>query len=217
MLFAGDHALLAPIRLLVIHDHQFVRAGLRALLGSHRDIEVVGEGSDVREIVSLFRSSGAHIVLLDLQLRGGGSVLDAIRSLRENETSSRIIVLTDDSDSHVVRGAMSAGAQGCVLKHAEIGTLVAALRLVYRGRRYVDPEASLPLTDSVSSSLLTPRERQVLELVSRGATNKDIAKGLGITEGTVKVHVKSILSKLEVRCRTEAAAVAVRRGLVRLD
>jgi len=205
----------APIRLLVVDDHSIVRAGIRALMRPHADIEVVGEGGDAGEVLTLFRACSPHVVLLDLQLRDGGSGTDAIRALRQHDPRSRVVVLTNYDDEEHVCGAIAAGAQGYVLKHAEPAQLVDAIRSAHAGLRYLSPEASCRLVDHVHNSPLTTREQEVLGLLARGDKNKRIAAILGVAEETVKTHVKNILGKLGATSRTEAANKAVQRGIVR--
>jgi DNA-binding NarL/FixJ family response regulator len=203
------------IRLLLVDDHEIVRVGLRAMLQPHVDIEVVGEGDRAADVVPLFRSTGANVVLLDLQLRGDASGVDAIRELRRFDATSRVVVLTNYSDEEHVFGAIAAGAQGYVLKYAEPAQIVDAVRSAHAGYRYIAPEASSRLAEHAHNSPLTDREHDVLKLLARGDKNKRIAAILGVAEETVKTHVRNILSKLGASCRTEAANKAVQRGMVR--
>lgn len=207
----------APIRLLIVDDHSIVRAGVRAVLGRHADIEVVGEGGEAAEVLPLFRTCRPHVVLLDLQLRNGGSGIDAIHALRRHDPDSRVVVLTNYSDEEHVFGAIAAGAQGYVLKHAEPAQIVDAIRSARAGCRYIAPEASFRLVERVHNSSLTGREQDVLTLLVRGDKNKRIAAILGVAEETVKSHVKNIFGKLGATSRTEAASKAVQRGIVPLN
>lgn len=206
------------IRLLVLDHHPVVRAGVRAVMEAlAADIEVAGEGVAADEVVALFRACRADVVLLDLHLRDGSSGVDAIRMLRRHEPSSRVVVLTDDDGEEHVYGAISAGACGYVLKDAEPAQIVDAVRSAHAGRRYLSAEASFRLADHAYSAPLTAREHEVLALLARGDKNRRIATRLGVTEQTVKTHVKNILSKLGASSRTEAARKAVLRGIVRAD
>jgi DNA-binding NarL/FixJ family response regulator len=201
------------MRIVVLDNQPIVRSGLRALLGAQAGFEVVGEGTAATDALPLFRAARPDVVLMDLQLRNGSGV-DAIRALRGAEADSRVVVLTNCSDEANVWAAIAAGAQGYVLKDAEPARIVDALRAVHEGRRYLDPEASLRLVEHVHGSAMTSREQQVLELLAAGARNKTIALRLGITEVTVKGHMKNILGKLGAQGRTEAVSKAIQRGLV---
>lgn len=205
----------ACIRLLVIDDHQIVRDGVRAVVARLDDMLVVGEGGEAAEAVALFRACRPDVVLLDLNLRHGSSGIDAIRALRQHEPAARIVVLTNYGDDEHVFGAIEAGAHGYVLKHAEPGQIVDAIRSVHGGYRYIAPEASFRLVEHVHNSPLTAREEEVLGLLARGDKNKRIATLLGVAEETVKSHVKNIFAKLGASSRTEAANKAVQRGIVR--
>jgi two-component system, NarL family, response regulator len=204
------------IRLLIVDDHSIIRHGLRSLFGSHRDIEVVGEAADREEAIALGCVTQCDVALIDLRLRVGTG-LEVIRALAERVPACRTIVLTTYGTEHEVYEAMSSGASGYVLKHAEPAEIVSAVRSVHSGRRYLSPEAAATLSDTVHISRLTERERQVLELLVPGTRNRVIARMLGVAEETIKGHVKSILNKLGVKDRTEAATKAIQRGLIRVD
>jgi two-component system, NarL family, response regulator len=205
-----------PIRVLIVEDHPVVRAGIRSVLQSEDDFTIAAEASDADDVVARYEQSGASIVLMDLQL-GRSSGLDAIRALLAKHPDTRIVVLTHHLDDDHVSAAMSAGAQGYVLKSDDSAHMIAAMRTVHAGRRYVTPQVSEMLAGAFTSSGLTVRERQVISLLARGEPNRAIARILGITEETVKGHVKNILGKLGASNRTEAVTRAARRGLIRLD
>lgn len=205
-----------PVRVLVVEDHHIVRHGLRAMLSTQSDLAVVAESADAADALRLYESSRADIVLMDLRLRDGSGI-DAIRDLRREHPRCRIVVLTNYSDEEHVSNAVAAGASGYVLKDADPSQIVDALRSVAAGRRYLSPEASARLVERAQASPLTPREMDVMALLVHGHRNRSIAATLGVTEETVKGHVKNILGKLGVQDRTEAATEAIRRGLVALD
>jgi DNA-binding NarL/FixJ family response regulator len=156
------------------------------------------------------------VVLMDLRLHKGSGV-DAIGSLCAEFVACRIVVLSNyASEEHVFR-AVAAGARGYIVKDADPSQIIEALRAVHGGQRYLSPEVSSRLADRVHRSSLTPREADVLTLLVRGTRNRGIADALGISEETVKGHVKNILSKLDAADRTQAASEAIRRGLIDVD
>ncbi|HEX8169784.1 MAG TPA: response regulator transcription factor [Thermoanaerobaculia bacterium] len=204
------------IHLVLVDDHAIIRQGLRALFGSHRDIEVIGEACDAASLASMARLRDCDVALIDLRLQHG-SGLDVLRTLRAHNASCRAVMLTSYGTEADVCAALDAGAFGYVLKHSDPTEIVAAVRAAYARRRYLSPGAATALADAAHTARLTDREEQVLHLLVPGRRNKDIARTLGVTEETVKGHVKNILSKLGVRDRTEAATRAIQRGLVRVD
>ncbi|MDQ3282689.1 MAG: response regulator transcription factor, partial [Acidobacteriota bacterium] len=175
------------IRIVTVDDHCVVRAGLRAILRPHADLEVVGEGASAEEVLPLVHSCQPDVVLLDLQLGASGSSIGIISRLRQQERSVRVVVLTNYSDEEHVCGAIAAGAHAYVLKRADSGEIIDAVRSVHSGRRYIAAEASCRLADHTAQpSPLTDREQEVLGLVARGDRNKRIAALLGVGEQTVK-------------------------------
>jgi len=205
-----------PIAVIVVDAHALVRIGIRTLLEREGRFAVVAEVPDAESVVEKYEASGAGVVLMDLQL-GGSSGLDAIRALVATQPNVRIVVLTDHADGDHVSAAMSAGAQGYVLKSDDPAEIVAALQTVHNGRRYLSPAVSETLAGALAASGLTYRERQVIGLMARGEKNRDIARALGVAEETVKGHVKNILAKLGASTRTEAVSRAARRGWIRID
>jgi two-component system NarL family response regulator len=201
------------IRIMIVDDHAIVREGLRTVVESQRDMQVVAEAAGSEDVVALFAGTQPDVVIVDLRLRNGSGV-EAIRALRSIYPGSRIVVLSNySSEEHVFR-AIAAGAHGYVVKDEDPSHILAALRAVREGRRYLSPEASASLADHVDRSSLTPREEEVLTLLARGERNRAIADVLGISEETVKGHVKNILGKLGVRDRAHATSEAIRLGLV---
>ena len=207
-----------PIRVLVVDDHAVVREGLRAFLDLQEGIEVAGDAADGLEAVTLAERLRPDVVLMDLvmpELDG----LGAMRLLRERVPAARVIVLTSYLDDDTLMPALRAGAAGYVLKNAEPQEVARAVRVAHAGEALLDPAVAARLVESLTGEQepldrLTPREREVLELVGRGFPNKRIAQELRLSEKTVKTHVGHVLAKLGVTDRTQAAVVAVRAGLV---
>jgi two-component system NarL family response regulator len=204
------------IRVLIVDDHRVVRVGLRAIIDAEADMEVVAEAGDGPAALAAYAEHKPDITLLDLRLPGmtGPEVLVA---LRQRDPEAKVIVLTSyDADEDVYR-AVQAGARGYLLKGTlPDGVLEAAIRKVHAGQRLLAPEAAARLADRMTSPQLTPREVAVLELVAKGKSNKEIGTMLTLAEGTVKTHLKRIYEKLGVGDRTEAALMAVQRGIVSL-
>src|SRR5687767_12644423 len=204
------------IRVLIVDDHRVVRVGLRAIIDAEPDMQVVAEAEDGPAALAAYAEHKPDITLLDLRMPGmsGPEVLTA---LRKTDPDATVIVLTSyDADEDVYR-AVQAGARGYLLKGTlPDGVLEAAIRKVHAGQRLLAPEAAARLADRMTSPSLTPREVAVLELVAKGKSNKEIGTVLTLAEGTVKTHLKRIYDKLGVNDRTEAALVAVQRGIVTL-
>ena len=203
------------IRVLLADDHQVVRVGLRTIIDAEPDMQVVAEAADGRSTIAAFTQHRPDIVLLDLRMPGlsGAHVITEIRKL--NPKAHIIVVTTYDADEDVSR-AMQAGARGYLLKDTFTEGLLDAIRSVHAGRRLIDPQLAARLADRVNERSLTSREVAVIDRVARGKTNREIAVDLSMGPETVKAHLKHIFSKLEVRDRTEAALVAVQRGLIKL-
>ena len=203
------------IRVLIADDHIVVREGLVAILNRQDDLIVVGEAANGREALEQWRKHQPNITLMDLRMpeMSGVAAIDAIRA--EDDQALIIILTTYDSDEDVYR-AMWAGAKAYVLKDAHREELLECIRRVCRGQMFVSPEVAAKLASRISEEELTNRELEILTLLAEGKSNKLIARELNISEGTVKTHVKSILEKLDATSRTEAVAVAARRGLITL-
>jgi DNA-binding NarL/FixJ family response regulator len=204
------------IRVLVVDDHPIVRQGLVAYLGSQPEIAVVGEAVDGQGAVSAAARLRPDVVLLDLVMPRMDGV-EATRRLRELVPDTRILVLTSfAAEDHVV-DAVRAGAAGYLLKDVEPATIAAAIGAVHRGDAFLHPEAAAHViaavthdTQSTAIHDLTPRERDVLALISEGRSNREIADALTVAQKTVKTHVSNILRKLKVRDRTQAALIGAR-------
>jgi two-component system NarL family response regulator len=204
------------IHVLVIDDHPMIRAGLSATIEPEPDIKVIASADNGREGVELYRQHQPDVVLMDLKMPEMGGV-DAIRAIRAEFPLAKIVVLsTYEGDEDIYR-AMQAGAVTYLLKNTRSEKMIGVIREVAGGARPVQPEVAQRLTDRMFQPVLTPREIEVLRLVARGMRNKEIAAALTITEETAQSHMKNILAKLSVHDRTEAVAVAIRRGIVHLD
>jgi len=203
------------IRVLIADDHVTVTAGLASIIGMQPDMAVIAEGANGREAVELWRNHRPDVALLDLRM----PVLDgvgAIAEIHKEDALARVIVLTTyDTDNEIYR-AIKAGARGYVLKDARREELLDCIRRVSRGETCIPPSLVEKLAAGVSSDMLTGRELEVLTLLARGKSNKEIGANLYISETTVKAHLRSIFEKLNVLSRTEAIAAASRRGLVQL-
>ena len=201
------------IRILVAEDHTVVRDGLVAIIRQEQDLTVVADTGDGRQAVELWKMHRPDVTLMDLRM----PVLDgvnAIYQIRAVDPGARIIVLTTyDGDEDIYRG-MRAGARSYLLKDVRREELFQCIRAVHAGRTYMPPAIAAKLAERMPAEALTPREHQVLQLLAEGKPNKIIAADLSITEVTVKSHVQSLFRKLNVLSRTEALAVATRKGLL---
>jgi len=201
------------IRGLVVEDHAVVRQGLVALLNVVDGLEVVGEAADGMEAIDQFRRHRPAVTLIDLRLQKMSGV-EVIRRLRAEEPQARFIVLTTyDGDEDIYR-ALKAGAKAYLLKGMTTKDLVAAIRTVHEGKSHIPQVIAERLAERMSTEDLTHRELEVLEQIVHGKSNKEIGTELDISEATVKTHVNSLLGKLGVTDRTQAATAAIRRGIV---
>jgi two-component system, NarL family, response regulator LiaR len=207
------------IRVFLADDHPVVRQGLRTFLESRNGFVVVGEAGDTETTVAEVARLSPDVVLMDLVMPGAGGVA-ATREIRQRVPSTRVLILTSFASDDQVIPAVHAGAAGYVLKDIEPSSLEAAIRVVHRGEALLDPHVAQRVMDEVARpssgaglATLTPRELEVLRLLTRGLSNHQLAEELVVSEKTVKTHVSSILMKLGVRDRTQAALLAVREGL----
>jgi DNA-binding NarL/FixJ family response regulator len=205
-----------PIRVLIVDDHAVVREGLRSFLELQEGIAVAGEAADGAEAVDAVERLRPDVVLMDLVMPKADGV-EAMRLLRERGATARVIVLTSFLDDERLLPAIRAGAAGYLLKNAQPQELARAIRTAHAGEALIDPAVAARLVDALASDRpddrydeLTPRERDVLELIGRGYSNKRIAHELGAAEKTVKNHVSHVLAKLGVTDRTQAALYANR-------
>ncbi len=203
------------IRILIVEDHHVVRQGLVALLKTVPDMAVVAEAKDGKEGVRLFKEHKPDVTVMDLRLPVMSGV-EAITQIRAENPSARIIVLTTfDGDEDIYR-ALQAGARGYLLKDMFGEELMDAIRTVHAGRTRIPPAIAERLAERMGGPSLTSRELEVLRSIVSGRSNKEIGSDLGISEATVKTHINSILSKLGVTDRTQAATTALQRGIVHL-
>ena len=207
-----------PIRLLIVDDHAIVREGLQTLLAEEPEVTIVGEAVNGLEAVRQAADLRPDVILMDLvmpELDG----IEATRRIRAANTSGRILVLTSFADDKRVPAAITAGAVGYLLKDVLKDDLMSAIRAAAEGKPTLHPEAQRHLMTQVVSpaasrlEALTQREQDILRLIARGYSNKEIASALHLTEGTVKGYVSTVLAKLEVADRTQAALYAVKHGL----
>lgn len=206
---------MTPIRILIVDDHPIMRVGIAALIASSKEMVVVGQAGTGEEAIEQHAAHSPDITLMDLRLPGISGV-ETIRQIRQRTPDARFIVLTTYEGDEDIHQAMEAGAAGYLVKGLPQEMLVAAVRRVYADGRYFPPPVHQALAARTRDSSLSRRERQVLELVAKGKSNKEIATALGITEATVKCHVSVILSRLNVTDRTQAVVTALHRGLIHL-
>jgi DNA-binding NarL/FixJ family response regulator len=205
----------ARIRVMVVDDHPLMREGIAAVIGGQADLVLVGEASDGHEAVEAYLRLRPDVVLMDLRMPGMDGI-EAITAIRAQAPQARIIVLTTyRGDVQVVR-ALSAGASGYLLKSLLRRELLDTIRDVHAGARRVPPEIAAGIAEHLSDESLSGRELEVLQCVAAGNANKLVAAELGISEETVKAHMKNILAKLGARDRTHAVTIAIKRGIIEL-
>jgi DNA-binding NarL/FixJ family response regulator len=203
------------ISVLVADDHVTVLEGLVAIIGRQPDMQVLAAASNGREAVDLWMKHRPDVTLLDLRM----PMLDgvgAIREIRQREFSARIVVLTTFDTDTDLSTAVKAGAKGYLLKDATRDELLACIRKVHSGETFIPPSLVTKLTAGLSAESLTDRELEVLTLLARGQSNKEISANLSISDSTLKSHLRNIFTKLNVLSRTEAIAAASRQGLVKI-
>lgn len=205
-----------PVRILIVEDHTIVRQGLVALLKTEPGVAVLAEAADGEQAVTLFQRHQPDITLMDLRLPKLSGV-EAIQRIRRESPQAKIIVLTTfDGDEDIYR-AIQAGARGYLLKGMGADELLDAIYSVHSGKTRFPPEIAERLAGRISGPLLTERETDVLRQIVRGQSNKEIAATLFVSEATVKTHINNLLGKLGVSDRTQAATMALQRGIVHFD
>jgi DNA-binding NarL/FixJ family response regulator len=205
----------ARIRILTVDDHPLMREGTAAMIKSQADMLLVAEAADGREAIQRFREHQPDVTLMDIRLPDRSGI-DAMMAIRSEFPEARILMLTTFEGDAEIQRALQAGARGYMLKSMPPGELLAGIREVHAGRKRIPPEVATHLAEHLGEEALTARELEVLREVAGGNRNRDIAGRLFITEETVKVHVKHIMEKLGAKDRTEAVAIALRRGIIQL-
>jgi two-component system NarL family response regulator len=206
----------ASIKVIIVDDHPTFRMGLAALIDSQPGMAVVAQFSSGEEALAAYEPGSASVVLMDLRLGGMGGV-ETIMGLLARDAEARVIVLTTyDADEDVFR-AMQTGARSYLLKDMSTEEIAGTIRAVHQGRTEVPPRIAERLAARAQRQALSPREQEVLQLLVRGRSNKEIGAQLFISEETVKSHLKTLFAKLKVRDRTDAAISAVRHGIVHLE
>jgi two-component system NarL family response regulator len=204
-----------PIKILVVDDHFVVREGLRSLIRREPGMIVIAEAVNGREGVDMYERLQPHVVIMDLRMPVMGGI-EAIRSIRSNSPEARILVLTSFEGDEDIHAAFDAGASGYLLKHSSGDQVVPAVHALMKDQPWIPPEVESHLAARQRGEILSPREREIVRHLALGEANKEIGASIGISEQTVKSHVKNILAKLHVRDRTEAVTVALRRGIIHL-
>ena len=207
-----------PIRVMIVDDHLMVRDGLRVFLSVYDDIKVVAEADDGEQAVVLCREVLPDVVLMDLLMPNMDGI-EATRRIRSEDESIQVIALTSFAEQELVEKAFRSGAISYLMKDVHSDKLAETIREAKRGRSTIDSAAAQALVASTSeettkSEVLTPREREILVMLTEGKTNKRIANQLSLSEGTVRFHVSNILSKMGVNNRTEAVSLALQQGLI---
>jgi DNA-binding NarL/FixJ family response regulator len=205
----------AKIRVFTVDDHPLLREGIAAIINNEPDMLIIGQSSTGREAIQQFREQRPDVTLMDLRLPDISGI-DAMIAIRNEFSDARIVMLTTFEGDVEIQRALAAGARGYILKNMPPRDLVDVVRQVHAGKKRIPAEVAVQLAEHVSDEALTEREREVLQHIAGGNRNRDIAERLFISEETVKVHVKHIMEKLDASDRTEAVAVAVRRGIIQL-
>ena len=216
------------IRVLLVDDHTLFRSGIKALLQRQKDFEVVGEASDGLEGIKRAKSLKPDVVLLDLHMPGI-SGREAVRLIVEELPETKVVMLTVSEDTEDLLETLQAGAHGYLLKNIDTSYFISAIRSAAEGEAEMSPQMTAKLMQSVRAApaapaapaldkeRLSPREREILGFLARGASNKEIARSLDLSESTVKIHMQNILKKLNIVSRVQAAVYAVQHGLCGKD
>lgn len=207
------HAPDRPITVLVVDDHPLLREGVAAALAGEKDMRLVADAADGHAAIEQYRTFRPDVTLMDLQMPGMGGI-DAMRAIRAEFPDARILMLTTYKGDVQVTNALRYGASGFLLKASLRKELRDAIRAVHAGHRVIAPDVAISLAQHLGDDMLTERELEVLRIAALGRSNKRIGAELGISEDTVKVHMKNILSKLDASDRTHAVVTALKRGII---
>lgn len=205
----------APIRLLAVDDHALLREGIAVIVGNEPGMELVAQAANGKEAITMYREHKPDITLMDLRLPDMSGI-DALIAIRTENPNARVIILTTFEGDVEIRRALKAGAQAYMLKNAPPDELVDVIRHVQSGKKRLPPDVAAQLAEHLADESLTARELDVLRRLAGGNRNRDIGDMLKISEETVKVHVKHIMEKLHASDRTQAVAIAVKRGIIEL-
>lgn len=203
------------ICILIVDDHPVVVAGLTSMLDTQPGLEVLGSATSGEEAIEFLRRKPADLLLLDLRMPGMSGV-DTLLALKREKINTRVIILSSHETDEDIYRAVRAGAQAYLSKNSKQSEMIEAIHAVHRGKRYFPHSIADRLAERMMRTDLTSRESEVLQMLARGLTNKEIGSALDISGNTVRNHVNSIIEKLEVSDRTEAVAVAIQRGLIEL-
>jgi DNA-binding NarL/FixJ family response regulator len=203
------------IRVLCVDDHPLFREGIVALCSHQEDMELAAIASTGGEALQQFEATGPDVTLMDLRLPDMSGIT-ATKGILARHPDARILILTTAEGDAEIQRAMAAGARGYLLKSTPLEECVEVLRQVHRGRKYLPPAVAQQLAQSLASDTLSEREIEVLRRVAAGNRNREIGSQLSISEETVKAHLRHILEKLAARDRTQAVAIAIRRGIIHL-
>ena len=203
------------IRILLVDDHMVIRMGLMTAVSDASDMEVVADVENGQDAIKAYRKHRPDIVVLDLRMHGLSGI-ETLRALREEFKNARILVFSSFAKGEEIYQAMKAGASGFVMKEMPLGRLLGAIRAVHEGEQYIPPEIAVRVGERLPAQL-SPRELDVLQMLGRGLSNKEIGVQLGVVEGTVKIHITNIFSKLGVSDRTKALLTAIKRGILQID
>jgi DNA-binding NarL/FixJ family response regulator len=204
------------IRIMIVEDHFVVREGLKSIINSQRDMVAVAEAGNGRQAMEAFEQHQPDVTLMDLRIPGLNGI-DAIGGIVAKFPRARIIVLSTYGSEENIFRAFQAGARAYFLKDIKGQDLVDAIRAVHAGQRVVPPEIAAQLAGRVPLTALSPREMEILTLVAKGKSNKEIGAELAISEGTVRVHASNLLSKLHCSGRAQAVSEAIRRGIIEVE
>jgi DNA-binding NarL/FixJ family response regulator len=203
------------IRIFCVDDHPLLRQGIAAIINNQSDMQLVAEAATGREAIQMYREHKPDVTLMDLRLPDISGI-DSLIAIRTEFPEARIIMLTTFEGDVEIQRSLEAGARGYLLKNMPPNELVEVIRQVNAGKKRIPAELAAQLAEHLGDEALTEREIEVLQHIARGNRNRDIAKQLFISEETVKVHIKHIMEKLRASDRTQAVAIAVRRGIIHL-